>query len=382
MATRYKDRITILEDAEIEELYGRPRFTHDERVHYFALTPEERAVADGHYSLASRVLFILQAGYFKAKTLFFSFEIDEVADDVKHVLQQHYPQYHDTALKSAIVKQTRYAQQRKLLELYDYHACAGDERAALSARADQVVRISAKPIYVFQALVQYLETHRVVAPGYSFLQDVVSRALGKERGRLTSLLDTRLDEATRKALDRLYLERDGGYGVTPLKQDPKDFSRSEMRCEMARCRSLEPFYRTAMALLPELGISNDSIAYYAALVDYYTVQKLQQLTQGMARLYLLCFLLQRYQRINDNLINALIYQVRKVLSAAKVCLQERLLSDRMEGSKNVHHIGQILDLFLDDSIADSVSFGEIKRRAFSILERDKIRRTADRRPLH
>ena len=32
MATRYKDRITILEDAEIEKLYGRPRFTHDERV--------------------------------------------------------------------------------------------------------------------------------------------------------------------------------------------------------------------------------------------------------------------------------------------------------------------------------------------------------------
>ena len=131
MATRYKDRITILEDAEIEELYGRPRFTHDERVHYFALTPEERAVADGHYSLASRVLFILQAGYFKAKTLFFSFEIDEVADDVKHVLQQHYPQYHDAALKSTIVKQTRHAQQRKLLELYDSHACAGAERAAL-----------------------------------------------------------------------------------------------------------------------------------------------------------------------------------------------------------------------------------------------------------
>ena len=84
-----------------------------------------------------------------------------------------------------------------------------------------MVRISAKPIYVFQALVQYLETHRVVAPGYSFLQDIVSRALDKERGQLTSLLDTRLDEPTRKALDRLYLERDGGYGVTPLKQDPK-----------------------------------------------------------------------------------------------------------------------------------------------------------------
>ena len=32
MATRYKDRITILEDAEIEEFYGRPRFTHDSQL--------------------------------------------------------------------------------------------------------------------------------------------------------------------------------------------------------------------------------------------------------------------------------------------------------------------------------------------------------------
>ena len=56
---------------------------------------------------------------------------------MKHVLQQHYPQYHDAALKSAIVKQTRHAQQRKLLELYDYHACANAERAALGAKADQ-----------------------------------------------------------------------------------------------------------------------------------------------------------------------------------------------------------------------------------------------------
>jgi len=280
-------------------------------------------------------------------------------------------------LKSAVFKQTRHTQQRKLLALYDYRACVGAERAALVAKADQVVRISAKPIFVFQALVQYLETHRVVAPGYSFLQHVVSRALDKERGRLTSLLDDRLDETTRKMLDRLYLERDVGYAVTPLKQDPKDFSRRELRREMARGRLLEPLYRTATALLPELGISNDSIAHYAALVDYYTVQKLQQLPLGMARLYLLCFVLQRYQKINDNLINALIYQVRKVLSAAKVCLQERLLSDRTEGSENLRHIGQILDLFLDDSIGDSVSFGEIKRRAFSILERDQIRRAAE-----
>jgi hypothetical protein len=63
MAVLYKKRLKILVDQEIEELYGRPRFNHDERVHFFGLMPEERSVADGHYNLASRVLFILQVGY-------------------------------------------------------------------------------------------------------------------------------------------------------------------------------------------------------------------------------------------------------------------------------------------------------------------------------
>jgi hypothetical protein len=129
------------------------------------------------------------------------------------------------------------------------------------------------------------------------------------------------------ALDALYVERDGQYPITPLKRDPKDFSTREMKREIARCRSLEALYRTAQTLLPELDISNDSIAYYATLVDFYTVQKLQQLSAGMARLYLLCFLLQRYRKINDNLIDALIYHVRKIGTAAKACMQERVVGD-------------------------------------------------------
>lgn len=373
MTSRYTDRIKILEDAEIEELYGRPSLSHEERVHFFSLTEQERLLADGHHSLVSRVLFVLQAGYFKAKTLFFSFEFDDVREDVRHILQQHYPLYQDAELREPILRKTRHAQQRKILTLYSYRACGTDERADLIQKAAKVVRISAKPIYVFQALMQHLETHRIAVPGYSFMQDIVSRALADERGRLTGILDRHLNDATGRALDALYTERDGLYAVTPLKRDPKDFSRQQMRQEIVRCRSLEPLYRAAEALLPKLAISNDSIAYYAALLDYYTVQKLQQLPTAMARLYLLCFLQQRFRKINDNLIQALIYQVRKVETAAKALLQERLLTDRAEGSKNIQYIGQILDLFLDDSIDDSVAFRDIKRRAFTILERDKFK---------
>jgi hypothetical protein len=88
MANRYHDRLKILEDQEIKELYARPQFNHEERVNFFSLSSEERALADGHYNLVNRVLFILQAGYFKARTLFFFFDFDDVQADVRHVLEQ------------------------------------------------------------------------------------------------------------------------------------------------------------------------------------------------------------------------------------------------------------------------------------------------------
>lgn len=376
MTDRYASRLTILEDQEIEELYGRPRFTPDERVHFFALTPEERAVADRHYNLANRVLFIVQAGYFKAKTMFFPFAFDDVREDVGYVLRQHYPLLHDCDLNAPILKQTRHAQQQKILAMYGYRACDGAERAALMEKAEQTARISAKPIYLFQTLVQYLDTRRIVVPGYSFLQKVVSQALATERARLTAILEHRLDQATLDALDALYVERNGQYAITPLKRDPKDFSTREMQREIARCRLLEALYRTAQTLLPDLDISNDSIAYYATLVDFYTVQKLQQLSVGMVRLYLLCFLLQRYGKISDHLIDAFIYHVRKVGATAKACMQERLATLQNEGNESVRRVSEILELFLDEGIADSVAFGEIKRRAFDILEREKFQRVA------
>jgi hypothetical protein len=279
-------------------------------------------------------------------------------------------------LAEPIPKQSRITQQQRILTLYGYRACDGAERARLGEKARQVVRISAKPIYLFQVLIHYLETHRIVAPGYSFLQDIVSQALADERQRLTAILERTLDTEARGALDSLHSERDGIYAITALKREPKDFSRREMRREIAREIALATLYRKARDLLPELGISNDSVAYYAALVDYYTVQKLQQMPAGMVYLYLLCFILHRYQKLNDNLINALIFHVRKVIDAAKIMVKDKILGYQLENNESIRHVSQILGLFLDETIADDVAFGEVKRRAFTILERDKFQRVS------
>jgi hypothetical protein len=57
-----QERLRILGDDEIEALYGRPRFTHEERMEYFALSPMEKAALEQLHSIKSQVCFILQLG--------------------------------------------------------------------------------------------------------------------------------------------------------------------------------------------------------------------------------------------------------------------------------------------------------------------------------
>lgn len=376
MVQQYKDRIKILEDDEIEEIYGLPRFSPDERAYYFSLTPEERDITNNYRTPENSILFILQVGYFKAKTMFFSFKFNEVQADVQYILQQHFSFSPDLHLDEPILRQTKYVQQQKILELYGHRACNTLERTQLAEKALRIVKVSAKPIYLFQSLIHYLELQKIVVPGYSFLQDIVSQTLSLERKRITEIIEQSLEESTRAFLNDLYVNRDGVYAITALKHEPKDFSLKELKKEIVRSQSLAVLYQTARKLMPELGISNDSVTYYATLVDYYTVQKLQQLPIGMVYLYLLCFILHRYQKFNDNLVNAFIFHVRKVIDAAKAATKEKILHYQLENNESVRHISQILSLFLDEGIGDDVTFGEVKQRAFTILDRDKFQQVS------
>ena len=111
-------RLRILGDDEIEALYGRPRFTDDERREYFSLSATEKAILEPLHSTTSRIYCILQLGYFKARHRFFVFDLQEVMEDTRYVQEQYFPGFPCTDF--AITKVTRLRQQRFILELYHY----------------------------------------------------------------------------------------------------------------------------------------------------------------------------------------------------------------------------------------------------------------------
>ena len=66
-ANTTQKRLRILGDDEIEAIYGRPHFTHEERRQYFSLSQPEKELLTELRSVKSQTYFILQLGYFKAK---------------------------------------------------------------------------------------------------------------------------------------------------------------------------------------------------------------------------------------------------------------------------------------------------------------------------
>jgi TnpA family transposase len=368
-------RLRILRDDEIDALYGRPCFTPEEREEYFSLSSAESAALEQFHSIKSRIYAIIQLGYFKARQMFFVLDPDEIAEDAKYVQERYFPRAPCPDL--TITKVTRLRQQRVILTLCNYRTCNAEERRHLATKARQAARVCSKPVYVFRELRHHLAEHRLVSPGYSFLQETVGQALLAEQSRLTALVRQHLTPAQSAAFQQLLEGSQGRYGITSLKREPKHFGWREMTQELCRRQQLQPLYDIASRLLPHLQISNESVAYYASLVTYYTVFRLKQLDEDLVRIYLLAFAHHRYRRLNDNLINGLIYHVRRFTDAAKAAAKERVYASRVEGNENLHQAGQVLKLFTDTRIAAQTPFQDVQAQAFGILERSKLDFVAD-----
>ena len=368
-------RLRILSDDEIDALYGRPRFTQEERNEYFTLSAQERATLGQLHSLKSRVFFILQLGYFKARRMFFVFGLRDVVEDVAHIRERYFPDFNDA--DPEIAKGTRLKQQQLILGLCNCRDANAATQGRLEARARQAATVCGKPGYIFRELMHYLAEQRVVAPGYSAMQDIVGGALAYEQRRLAGIADDEVDPSAKEALKRLLEDTQGLHEITLLKRDPRDFSNHEIRREVQRGEQTRELYQLSQKLLPHLRISNENIRYYASLVDYYSVYKLRRMSESVVYVYLLCFIQHRYQKLHDNLIQSLLHHVRKHGDDARDAAKELVYSFRVPANADLPKAGQVLRLFTDDGVAGSTSFEEVRRKAFAVLSAVKIDSVAD-----
>ena len=120
-------------------------------------------------------------------------------------------------------------------------------------------------------LLDFCHQNKIVRPGYSILQSVVSEALENEKKRLSNKLYTLMDKPLRDDLNKLLEKSDDYYQLTAIKKDQKDFSTTEIKNTITKHNSLSSIYKRSIKIIEQLGLSEQNVLYYADLAMYHTI---------------------------------------------------------------------------------------------------------------
>ena len=180
-------RIYILSEAEIADIYSRPEFSSAERELYFAMNPIELDALNQYSAAKTRIYFILQLAYFKAKQQFFTFKFEDVKNDVNHILSKVL-KIANITLPERITRQTLNQQRQVILNLFAIQDWSARQAELTEIHLCELLRYYPKVHDAFRQLLVYFDNQKVVLPSYRSLQDLFTQALSKENNRLSQLI--------------------------------------------------------------------------------------------------------------------------------------------------------------------------------------------------
>jgi TnpA family transposase len=369
-------QLTILSEAERAALYEQPDFDDEQRFTYLTLTDKELQVVLSRKSLSTKVYCALQIGYFKAVKLFFQVFWDDIdCEDIHFILQQYFLEQ-DLEEPEIISKHEYYTQCNAIVALFEYSMWSREHQSLLYDYAPAIICRDIKPQFIALELISYLGSQKIIRPGYTTLQLIISNIINEEQKRLATIIQKSLTDNEKKSLQSLLINDDTLSKLAALKQDAKDFKPRMMANERNKLNMLRPFYRLIIRILPELKLSQQNIFYYASLINYYTSHDLRtKIKTEQAYIYILCYAWQRYQQINDNLVNAFCYHVKQFKDKTKDNGKRKFAQHMVGKHKTLGTMKSLVRLYVDDDLSDELHFGDIRKKAFTIIPKDELLET-------
>ena len=364
-------RIRILSQDEIHDLYEQPKFTDDERKWYFELDNNEQELLILPITMATKVDLILQLGYFKTKNQFFKFKLSDVKADADYIVIKYFN--NERFDKISINREGRRQNQQRILNLLGYQAFSKQKHEELLLnKARKLTSLSTDPVFIFRELLDFIYNNKITLPGYTTFQDIISNTLSLEQQRIEQILKKQLQPEEKQLFLNLLQRQEGLYAVTLLKKQPKNFKPKAISQEVDYYQNYKPLYLITKRLLPRLGISKNSIIYFASLVGHYTVQGLSRLNQGQACLWLICFIYHRCRRMIDNLAKMFDYTFNKYQDNVVDRAHELLLADTLDKYSQNISIAKLLRLYIDSTIDGTQPFDTVKEKAYAIIPPETI----------
>ena len=364
-------RIKILTKTEQKEIYDLPEFTNKDKIYYFQLEGLELEYFERIKNIESKIYFVLQLGFFRAKRRFFNFEFSEVKGDVEYILEKYFHKIKFSGLKRPCNKKTRLNQRSIILDIFKYQMSEKFEHEILE-KAQRIVSIDSNPKYIFNEIIRFTDKRRIVLPAYTKIQQIITKTLITEENRIFSILNKELNIDFKMALDELLSKEEQNlYVLTIIKAPSKGFSYQNAANEIKKQGILKTLFTEAKKIIEKLKISNLTMKYISSLVYHNYTYHLKRFQENKRYFYLICFIYYRYLRANDDLVKTFLQLIGKYEKEVKALVYEAIVKLKLENSSNLKKFSGIIDFFIDEEF-DSMLFKSVKEKAFSIIELKKM----------
>ena len=304
-------------------------------------------------------------GYFKIKPIQFNPTYKELKEDLTFIAEEYFPQFKAPRFSVSRKQKTRIYD--KILGLQNFGAWdANQHQEPLIAYLQQVAKSWVEPRFLFDACIEYLARNHIAIPKYTALQRIISRVIKQDRKRISDTLKMTISAELAANLADL-IDGKNTLTVKELKQAAKSFNATELEKELNVNKLIQPWMNEVHKVVSALSLSQQNQLHYATMVDYYSITKLKRFDRVTQQLYLICYLQGRAQINIERLADGFIYHVRKLREKAKAYAKEMAYKDWEGAAANISKAAELLYFFIDDTIDEQVSFGQIKRKAKDLI---------------
>ena len=369
-----KNRITLLSDAEIAELYNLPNFNEQDMEFFFALSNSDHLLIKKYKTIKLKIYFILQMGYFRATKKFYNFKLEDLSTEVLYLANRYFV----ITAKPIIDKPHRViikSQQDVILNLYNYTNWSSSLTHKVIVHLAELIRYYPKVEIAMGELLKYFQAERIVIPSYRILQDMFTKALSDHEAKLDKLIlsipqniQSQLDNIIGHANSDESEDRDGIImELNSIRYDQKDFRYTAAHFEILKVQKIAPLYEYGKLFLPTLNISKNSINHYSDLTENYAPSRLRRLRKTQQFLYVLCFIYHRYQQFMDNLIITFQYHVNLIVDKGKSHAQDDFSKYSASLILDFPNLAKFLKWFPLDNTNKGLTYEELSQKAYAIL---------------
>lgn len=365
--------IYILNEEEISFIYDLPNFSVDEREVFFALNETELNTFGKIKDLPTQILFILCLGHFKAKQRFFRFKYEDVKGDIEFILDKYFP--YIQASKHFLSNANISANKRKILQLYNYTTFREKKKSV----TNYVVRLARNvicPTTILTELIGYLNTHQIIIPSYTEIQNLIRLAINLEEQRIHNILAQNLNKTLDELLNKMLNQGESRLNLVSFKRIPKNFKYNELREECAKGSLFKEVYCFAKEIIKRADISEYNVKYYGMVAEKYNISSLKNLKELTAKFYLLCYIYHRYQQINDNIIICYNYYAEKFNNDVKGEVLKDFIEHTRNHQYNIPKVSRLLR-FMSVDQSKNMNYESFYKNAYDILPQQEYNPTAD-----